>query len=330
MKTSKIEFFFSMIALMAIAVVVEAAGPIEKLYDVKIVSPANEYRFATGLNNAGVMTSYDSSGHGFINYGNQVVDLGPNTRTLDVNNRSIICGQKDFLSTVWPKGLWSYQIGPLCDYSVANALNDKNEVAGGMMIPVTDTWEEVFPFVYNSVGALQLLSVNPGMAMAINNSGTAGGNVYRSNPYRSAPVYWQKSRGGYIQQDLPLLSGATGGYVESINDAGELVGSCVMLDGIMHATKWQPTTSGYEAVYLPAPNNGWAIAINNSGQVVGYDDSSARLWQDGQAYDLNLLVPPDENNCLLFAAMAISDKGSILCDGQNSAGYTVEVLLVPR
>ena len=59
--------------------------------------------------------------------------------------------------------------------------------------------------------------------------------------------------------------------------------------------------------------------INNSGQIVGSGwtasgASHAWLWEGGQMYDLNTLIP-DSLNILLTEARSINDRGEILCAG---------------
>ena len=325
---------FVMIALVAIAVSAEAAGlPVKRIgvqrYDLRVVSPAGENRFARGINDFGVMTGYGEDNHGYINFCNQVLDLGPNTWTGGASNNGTVCGQKDFQATVWLKGIWPIRVGPKSDYSISNAISDRNTVVGEIMIPVTSWWQEAFPFVSEINRDFDVLSAEPGDALAINNFGTIGGNVYRSNPYRSVPVLWEKHRKEYSQIDLPLPNGGTDGYVWGVNDAGQVVGTCETADG-MQATAWQKTANGeYTAVYLPTPDQGWAMAINNRGQIVGNSNTAALLWMNGKTYDLNTLVPA-KYGIRLFAAMAINDFGWILCDGQDQDWYTVEVILIPR
>ena len=78
---------------------------------------------------------------------------------------------------------------------------------------------------------------------------------------------------------LPLLPGHTKGYAEAINNAGVIVGACMVTSNPV-AVIWTPGPSGYVVSQIPPlpttgqfPSN--AMALNELGDVVGFAVSSA-------------------------------------------------------
>lgn len=324
-----------MIALMAVAVSVQAAFlPAKRAaepprYDLRIISEVTTHSFAMGINNAGTVAVCGDGG-GYAVGKNHVTDLGPGSWPSAVNDRGVVCGQQDMVACYWPTKGEPIMIGPPTD-SVANAINNRNVVVGGAMI-YSGFSGSVYPFVFDD-GKSVLLSNESGTALAVNENGLIGGNVYRSGESWSMPCLWQKRKGVYIQIDLPLPTGAVRGYVLGLDEAGQPVGCCVSLQsGRIGATTWGYSRGVYTAYWLPGVSglSYWAMGANSWGQVVGYDDSSACLWERGQVYDLNSLVVSGDSGCRLFAAMAINDAGQISCRAYYYAtGCTVAVLLTP-
>ena len=72
---------------------------------------------------------------------------------------------------------------------------------------------------------------------------------------------------------------------------------------------------------------GEAFGINASGQVVGWKDGHAFLWEDGAAYDLNGLIASD-SGWTLTSAEGINDVGQIVGWGSHD-GQTHAFLLTP-
>jgi probable HAF family extracellular repeat protein len=111
------------------------------------------------------------------------------------------------------------------------------------------------------------------------------------------------------------------GQVTGFNCAGHAVrysnGAVIDL-----GTLGGPTSAGY--------------AINAAGQVVGYSSLSsgisathATLWTGDTPIDLNLQIRPASPSIVLTAAAGINDKGWIVADGTDSAGFTRSYLLTP-
>jgi probable HAF family extracellular repeat protein len=77
----------------------------------------------------------------------------------------------------------------------------------------------------------------------------------------------------------------------------------------------------------------YAQGINNSGQVVGYDQNngadSAFLYSGGVMQDLHNLLAPGFTNWYISTANAINDSGQIVGTGGTVSGQTHAVLLTP-
>jgi probable HAF family extracellular repeat protein len=83
---------------------------------------------------------------------------------------------------------------------------------------------------------------------------------------------------------------------------------------------------------LPGGSSSIAHGINDSGQVVGWADTSggnwhAFLYSNGAMADLNALVPA--SGWTLENANAINDSGQIVGYGINPSGSTDAFLLTP-
>jgi probable HAF family extracellular repeat protein len=79
--------------------------------------------------------------------------------------------------------------------------------------------------------------------------------------------------------------------------------------------------------------NGFAIALNNSDQVVGWSQIAsgaqhAFLYSNGTMQDLNLLIPP-LSGITLTRAVGIDSAGEIVAYGTDASGQTNEYLLTP-
>jgi probable HAF family extracellular repeat protein len=155
-------------------------------------------------------------------------------------------------------------------------------------------------------------------ATAVNERGLVVGSVADGDGYAVAAV-WTPDRphgstGTWLE--LPTLPGATGSAAEDVNRSGVVVGQADprrgdrgwLWDGRMHLL---PPLPGGDATY--------AYGVNDAGDAVGYSnvaDFSARavLWHDGQAVDLNDLMPAwaVEAGYVLREAHEINDHGQVV------------------
>lgn len=159
--------------------------------------------------------------------------------------------------------------------SVAHAINNQGQIAGSSTIGPDR--QLTHPFLWEE-GAMEDLDpsvTGQGGAWAMNDSGAVAGE----HPPRG--VLWEQGK----RQELFL------GIVRGMNNAGQVVG------GSDRPLLWDPVDGTRELGSLGRFPYGYALAINNLGQVVGWsqieDDIHAFIWQDGAMTDLNLLIPAD-------------------------------------
>jgi len=140
------------------------------------------------------------------------------------------------------------------DYSIASAINEKNQVVGNS----TTIQGEYHAFRWND-GVMAGLGTNSGAA-AINNRGQVVGSVEVANN-QSHAYLWKR-----ILTGLETLGGAYS-YATAINDHGQIVGLSSIANGKEHAFLWN---KGVMAD-LGAPDdlNTIATKINGRGQVIG-------------------------------------------------------------
>ncbi len=156
-------------------------------------------------------------------------------------------------------------------------------------------------------------------ASAINDSDVVGGNSF--TPYGMADFLVNGTSGDYSEKSLVTADNLSGcPCIKDINAAGDtaerIPEGCRNLSCMVHAI----LRSG------DVPNDlgqGTPDAINNSDQMVGsklaatgveIEYGAATLWQDGQAYDLNTLIPAN-SPFTLSEATDINDAGQIIAIG---------------
>ena len=185
--------------------------------------------------------------------------------------------------------------------SIAYGINDAGLVIGQAETPAKDPNNENFcgygdgfdcvPFKwqYGVMTALPLLGGNNGqMGFTVNNHGQVPGAAENAHMDAACvapqvldfePVIWGPGPvwGASPIQKLGLLDGDTVGMATWINDRGEAVGTSgtcantAILSEIAgpHAVLWEANGSPTDLGNLGGPGANIALAVNNSGQVVG-------------------------------------------------------------
>jgi probable HAF family extracellular repeat protein len=150
-------------------------------------------------------------------------------------------------------------------------------------------------------------------AHAINNAGQVAGSAYTA-----ANVFHAFSYSGGVKTDLGTLPGDVNSAAADLNDSGQLVG--VSYGTTEHAVLWQSSTTPPIDLGNLGGSNMEAVAINATGQVVGYGTTAAGadhawLWQSSTGMtDLNTLIPPN-SGWVLTEAYGINNNQQIVGQG---------------
>jgi probable HAF family extracellular repeat protein len=180
------------------------------------------------------------------------------------------------------------------DSSEGFAINDNGDVVG------RSYHSSVFSaFLWTSSGGMQNLGAFPGDSLAeargINNAGQVVGKSCGSQC--RAFLYTP----GQGMQDLGNLGGLNSTAL-GINNSGQVVGWSYTAGNVQqHPFLWTQQGGMQDLGMLPGADIGSAIAINDSGEVVGQSGSNAFLWtQETGMQDLGA-----------FQASGINDKGQV-------------------
>jgi probable HAF family extracellular repeat protein len=145
-------------------------------------------------------------------------------------------------------------------------------------------------------------------AHSIDSSGLIAGSAFNVQGFGRA-VEWD---GGGTLTDLGTLGG-TSSTAMGINDFGYAVGSSSDSSGNGFAFIYDGYTMRSIGI-LPGTTGSEAVAINRLGEVIGRSGVDPVLWQGGQVYNLNDLIP-NGSGWILNYATGLSDSGEIVGEG---------------
>ena len=242
------------------------------------------------------------------------------------------------LGFLWQDGLMTPLLTLGGYNSAANAINGRGEAAGNAETATTDS---TCPPYDPANGQYQVLQQKPvvwkdghieelptfggdpdGSAVAINDHGQVAGlsgdcstfNV--TNSYYLSPVHALLWDHGNVT-NLGSLGGAFGNEAHGINNRGQVVGASDLAgDTVFHGFVWSQSTGMQDVPPLPGDTYSYALAINDTGAVVGLSiDASfttlrAFIVVDGVPTDLNTLIPAD-SPLQLQTACGINSRGEI-------------------
>src|ERR1043166_1109025 len=193
--------------------------------------------------------------------------------------------------------------------SVASSANDNgvvvgrafNENSGGSSLPVI--WQN---------GVVSQMPLPSGFAVgqvfAVNASGIAAGSAGEGGEWEHAAIY---TAGGSSVITATAPKGSQFAAAYGINDSGRIVGlgflpsnPAIQL-GIVYDMS---TNTIFDVGTLPGADTAMALAVSNSGQVVGSSDRLPFIWTEGIGMAAIPLVPG-------------TDRGD--AQGVNSAGWVV-------
>ncbi len=248
------------------------------------------------------------------------------------------------LGFVWQHGSMSPlpTLGGINGY--ASGANDAGQVVGWAETPVHDptcVLPQVLQFQAviwgpnrGQVQVLPPLGSDPdSAATAINNEGQVVGisgiceNAVGDLSAMHA-VMWENGTVSYLGN----LGADAWDTPTAINNLGQIVGFAETADGTFHGFLWTKSGGMQDLKPISGDSFSFAYGINDKGQIVGQsigpNGSSAVVWQDGVATDLNCLTVP--HSLHLIYANDINNSGRIT--GQASdpvAGQAPAFLAIP-
>jgi uncharacterized membrane protein len=162
-------------------------------------------------------------------------------------------------------------------------------------------------------GAIHPLPFLPGQtdafAFGINDAGVIAGYQFPPDDSTETPCLWYWNGSGYVAVALSTLGGNYGNAYD-VNLWGQTVGSATTVDDATGPAVLWNLQGAHALSSLPGDVDGTALAINELGQIVGFDDDVGEvvLWQHGTVLDLQTAVPA--------STPPISDVGNVNNLGQ--------------
>lgn len=151
---------------------------------------------------------------------------------------------------------------------------------------------------------------NKFVATGINNRGQIVGE---GNGAAGGPVLWQNGQAVDVNTLLPSSSGWQLQSSAGINDNGDIVGYGTLNGDPLHGYLLKKGAGGSYTI-TDLSNKFVATGVNNEDQIVGGGNGATGgpiLWQNGQAVDLNTLLPSN-SGWQLQSAAGINNRGEIV------------------
>jgi hypothetical protein len=202
-------------------------------------------------------------------------------------------------------------------------INDEGTVVGWSETstgPVAVYWQQG---EVHRIEGIDEMGGDYAVATAINENGTIVGVT---NTIDLVPIQaFRWPRGGALEL-LPALFEGDVGDPHDVNDAGVMVGRAGTPEAESLAVYWDEDGDIHELPRLHDTPHVEAVAISNDGVIVGHEMSpefittEARLWLDGEVYDLEDLVPALPEEYELIRAEDINDDGEVVAHASVADG----------
>lgn len=306
------------------------------LTDIGSLLATNSY--AHSINNKSQVVGYWMSTNGvraFLYDAGIITDLGglngSNHYALSINSSAQVVGFNDSsnITTAFIYNGAFTDLGPLGGVSsYAYGIND-----GGFITGNIDNTNGATAFIYGESGITNLgtLGGTNSFGFGINNFNFVVGSSLNTTQTMNAFV-WAGGVLSNLNDALPQNSGWVLLEARSINDNGAVVGSGFS-NGVEQAYLFdagQVTGIGL----LPNATNSFALAVNNSNQVVGSATltngiTQGFLWNNGGLTNLNNLLPTN-SNWDIREGRGINNAGQIIGWGVTTNGEEHAFLLSPN
>ncbi len=284
---------------------------------------------ALGMNGLGQVVGY-SAGHAFL-YSNGVMkDLGTlggiSSQAYGINDAGIIGGNSFTAQGYVNAFLYtSGALGNLGFSGSINSINNSGTAVGTLNGPAGFS---AFQYSGGVMTDLGTFGGTDSTANGINSTGQIAGRLTLRGP--NVTVFQAYIYSGGTVTELGTLGGRSSD-ARAINDSGQVAGSSDTANGSQHAFLYSQGVMKDLGAIGGSGGLSYASAINNAGQVVGYDlgifngstDYHAFLYSGGVMTDLNSLVAL---NAVLQFANGINDRGQIIAQASNSHAYLLTPL----
>ncbi|HTE20540.1 MAG TPA: hypothetical protein VK689_19410 [Armatimonadota bacterium] len=230
---------------------------------------------------------------------------------------------------VFRGGVFHDLSGQLGTSTHANGINNAGAIVGMRRV-----FGQERAYVLRPDGVL--IDLGPGNARAVSDTGYVVGNTEERDTSR-LPFVFREANGNGVSDPGELIRLGTLGQrsnaARGVNDAGQVVGCVEDAIPANHAVIWSAPAPGAPPVELAARAlpNACANAINNRGQIVGFYQDGAFLFENGRAKDLKTLIraaggggPEVEPR----NAIAINQGGSLVATAGPTPQARMGVLLL--
>jgi probable HAF family extracellular repeat protein len=344
MRKTNRRFFVALLLAGVVSMRHSARAGAPAIYNLGTLGGSASYGQA--LNASGEVAGYsyvvgDTAYHAFLytGPGGTMVDLGTfpggvSSHGYGINALGQVVGDAggspfggDFIYSGVPgSGGMMYNLGTLGgNTGLAFAVNASGQVTGWSGTQIGGPFHA---FLYSGVpgagGAMVDLGTLGGSSegTAINDNGQVAGDSVTSGGALHAFLFSGIPGNGGAMADLGSLGGDC--FTFGINSAGQVVGKSLTTttSGATHAFLYTGTPGAGGAMTDLGP--GVAAAINDQGDVVGWNGSHAFIWVGTHMIDLNDWLkandPTDAAKWTLRAALGVTDTGLIAGSGTYNDG----------